>query len=264
MSIYSEIIKLEEQNISFAIATIISAKGSTPRTSAKMIVKNDGSIIGTIGGGVVESYVIEQAVEAIDKRNSRIVEYRLNKEAKDGIHMDCGGDMAFFIEVVSTKLEIVIIGGGHVGHALYEQACLLNYKTIIVDNSKEHVNKDRFSKATFVFVDEDIQEAINNVNINENTYIVVVTRDCDEKALKAVLDTRATYIGMIGSSKKVAKIMGSMKEETEERIGFVNAPIGLDIGAETPEEIALSIMAEIMKIKNNKTGLSLKEIKKNG
>lgn len=263
MSIYREIAKLEEKNISFAIATIISAKGSTPRTTAKMIVKSDASIIGTIGGGIVESYVIEQAVGAISANNSRVVEYKLNKEAKDGIHMDCGGDMTFFIEVVSSALEILIIGGGHVGYALYKQAGLLNYKTIIVDNNKIYLKKERFPKAAAIFVDEDIQLAIKNVKINENTYIVIVTRDCDERALETVIDSKAAYIGMIGSKKKVAKIMNSMKDKgkTEEEIDFINAPIGLDIGAETPEEIAVSIIAEIMKTKNCKTGFLLKEIK---
>ncbi|MBN4050774.1 MAG: hypothetical protein COA82_06810 [Alkaliphilus sp.] len=264
MSIYSEIAKLEKENKTFAIATIISTKGSTPRTSAKMIVKSDSSIIGTIGGGIVESYVIEHALEAINANGSRVIEYKLNKEAKDGIHMDCGGDMAFFIEVVPSSVEIVIIGAGHVGNAVYKQACLLNYNTVMVDNSKTLVDEKRFPKARSIYIDEDIQVAINGVKINSNTCIVIVTRDCDEEALEAVIDSEAGYIGMIGSAKKVAKIMSRMrnKGEIEERINFINAPIGLDIGAETPEEIALSIMAEIMKVKSDKTGLVLKEIKK--
>ncbi|MGV8146789.1 MAG: XdhC family protein [Alkaliphilus sp.] len=266
MRIYSEIAKLEEKNISFAVATIISAKGSTPRTSAKMIIKNDASIIGTVGGGVVESYVVEQAIEAINENNSRVVEYALNKEAKEGIHMDCGGDMTFFIEVISSSPEIVIIGAGHVGSAVYKQACLLNYDTVIVDNSKEYVHEQRFPKAKFIYVDESIQVAINNVKVDDNTFIVIVTRDCDEQALETVIDSQAAYIGMIGSVRKTAKIMNSMRDKgkAEVKIDFVYAPIGLDIGAETPEEIAVSIMAEIMKVKSGKTGLLLKEIKKHG
>lgn len=264
MNIFKKAGELEEKNIPFALATIIEAKGSTPRNSAKMIIKEDGSIIGTIGGGLAEAYIIEEGVKVIKNKESKIVEYKLNSSAKDGIHMLCGGNLRVFIEVIASRPKLMIIGGGHVGYALARLAEFINYEVIVVDDREEFANFERYPMAKEISTNPDISKAIEEIDIDEDTYIVIATKDSDEKALRKVIDSNAAYIGMIGSKRKVSIIMKNLQQDNydKERLDFVHSPIGLDIGSETPEEIAVSILSEIMKVKSGKTGHSNRELMK--
>ncbi len=264
MNIYAEALKLMEHCEAFAVATIISSEGSTPRSSAKMIVKSGGGILGTIGGGPLEAFVIEEAVSAVKEGRSRVVEYILDSRAANGIQMLCGGKIGIFIEVISVKPRIMIIGGGHVGKAVSEMAGFLDYTLAVIDDREEFANNRRYPTASEISWDTDIVKAIGKLKIDANTYIVIATKDSDLAALKAVILSDAAYIGMIGSRRKKAIVFERLMQEgiSRERIDFVHAPVGLDLGAETPEEIAVSIMAEILKICNNRSGTSLKEIKK--
>lgn len=263
MNLLIEAVKLEEKGIAFAVATIIASQGSTPRNTAKMIIKNDGSIIGTIGGGLAELYIIEEAISAIRECQSKVVEYTLNSEAADGIEMLCGGSIKVFIEVISPKPRIIMIGAGHVGYAIAKLVEFLDYQLVIIDDREEFANREKYPMAVEIEYDPDIQKAIEKVQIDRNSYIVIATKDVDLPALKAVINFPAAYIGMIGSRRKVTIAFEKLKSVgvSADKLQSVYAPVGLDIGSETPEEIAMSIMSEILKVRNGRTGFSLREVK---
>lgn len=262
MNIFEEAGKLQDQCQTFALATIISSKGSTPRNTAKMIVREDGATTGTIGGGLAEAYTITEALSAIRENRSKVVEYTLNSDAAGGIQMSCGGSISIFIEVIFNKPRILMIGAGHVGLAISKLIDFLDYRLAIVDDREEYANAGRYPKAVEISWNQDISIAVESLPIDGNTYIIIATKDSDLKALKKVIYSCAAYIGMIGSKRKVALVLEQLRSEgiEEERLKVIHAPIGLDIGSETPEEIAVSILAEILVVRNGKTGLSLKEL----
>lgn len=234
-----------------AIATIIEAQGSSPRgVGTSMAVLKDGKIYGTIGGGPLEKYIIEVSMEMIKEGQSKTIDIPLNKE---GVEMICGGAVKVFIDVYRKKPKLLIAGGGHVGHALYKIANLLDFHIAIFEDREEYLNVERFPSAELVL--GNIDESLKNYNIDKNTYIVIATRghSYDEKSLASVLASEAKYIGAMGSKRKIATIMENLKEQgfEEEELNRVYAPIGINIGNEKPIEIAMSIMAEILSIKNN-------------
>lgn len=263
LDLYERASELVKANVAFAMATIIESKGSTPRHSGKMIILSDGQTIGTIGGGLAEKTVIDRAVEAIRSGVSETVELILNSEAKDGLPMHCGGDMKVFVEVNETRPTLVLAGGGHVNHSLYHFALELGYEVVIVEDRDEFGHPLRFPNAREIFVHEDMGEAMRKVAVHPNMYIVIATKDSDEKALREVVHSDAAYIGVIGSRRKVTIILDHLRQEgvSEALLERVHAPVGLDLGAETPSEIAISVLAEILKVKNGTTGVSMKELR---
>ncbi|WP_332696390.1 XdhC family protein [Halalkalibacter lacteus] len=250
MLLMEKVAMLTRQNETFALAMIIESKGSTPSHVGKMIVYRNGTIQGTVGGGLAEYYVIEESVKAIQNGQSKIVEYKLNKHAKDGIHMNCGGTLRVFIEVYSSRPELVLVGAGHLGYAMAKLADFLEYPYCIVDDRVGYCTKERFPNATNLFVNEDIGKALLSANINEKSYVVIVTKDSDDIALKTVLQFPCAYVGMVASKRKVINIFEKVKSEgvTQEQLEQVHSPIGLEIGSETSEEIAISIIGEIIKV----------------
>jgi xanthine dehydrogenase accessory factor len=261
MNIFKEIVKLQEENLSFAIVTIIKSKGSTPRHVGKMVVKEDGSIIGTIGGGPSEKYTIGKAIEAIKNNKSEIIECMLNGDMEGGFKVYCGGSITLFIEVIKKRPNLVIIGAGHVGLALARIAEGMDYNITIVDDREGYADEIMYPMAKNILIDLNIAKAIKKITFDLNTYVVIVTKDVDESALREVIKNDTHYIGMIGSKNKGIKIKEHLMSEgiSKEKLDLVSVPIGLDIGAETPEEIAVSIMAEILKVKNNASGNFLKD-----
>jgi Xanthine and CO dehydrogenases maturation factor, XdhC/CoxF family len=261
LNLLSEAGNLQDNGVAFAIATIISAEGSTPRNTAKMIIQSDGSTSGTIGGGPLELYVIREAMAAIRDNRSKVVEYNLNSDAQDGIEMLCGGVIHIFMEVIAARPRVVMIGAGHVGTAIARLTELLSYYLAIVDNRPEYANSGKYPMAAEIVCEPDIQAAVAKLKIDANTYIVIATADVDYPAIRAVINSGAAYIGMIGSKRKAALIKEKLEQEgvAREKLQNIYAPVGLDIGSETPEEIAVSVLAEIMKVKNGKTGQSMRE-----
>ena len=260
MNIFRAIADLKDKNESFAIATIIKSKGSTPRHSGKMIIREDGNIIGTIGGGPAEYFVIKESLEAISNKQSKTVEFTLDAEKAEGLHMYCGGQLIVFIEVMEKMPRLILIGAGHVGHAIAKLAETVDYEIIIIDDRENYASQAVYPMASAVYTDPCIEAAIEQVVIDECSYIIIATKDRDEAALRKVIHSNAAYIGMIGSKKKVTKVFSHLEAEgiSSALTDKVFAPIGLDIGSETPEEIAVSIIAEIMKVRTNTTGQSLK------
>lgn len=250
--IYGKICKLISKGEEFAIATIVKTQGSTPRREGtKMIIMRNGAIYGTVGGGPVEKKVITEAVNAIQDGKHRFLTFKLEEE-KAG--MLCGGNMDIFIEPVTSGFGILIVGGGHVGKALARLASVTGYPCTVIDPS---LSKKEFPDATQLMV-KDCVEGLAEVEINHRTCIVIATgsHETDMAALKKVIDSNAYYIGMIGSRRKVEAIFKRLTEEnvSPSKLRNVSAPIGLDIGAEAPGEIAVSILAEIIsKIRAGKT-----------
>jgi xanthine dehydrogenase accessory factor len=244
---------LTRQNKTFALAMIIESKGSTPRHVGKMIVHRDGKTEGTVGGGLAEYYIIEESVKAIQKGQSKIVEYKLNKHAKDGIQMNCGGTLRVFIEVYTSRPELVLVGAGHLNLAMATLADLLEYPYCIVDDRIGYCTNERFPNATNLFVNEDIGKAVLAANLNEKSYVVIATKDQDDIVLKTALQFPIAYIGMVASKRKAITIFEKLKSEgvTQEQLERVQSPIGLDIGSETAAEIAISIIAEVIKVSKN-------------
>lgn len=258
----SQTIKLNKKA---ALATITRVEGSTPRKEGSMMgIVEDGRIFGTIGGGKLEAEVIEQAKKCMLRGESKTFHFKLTDEV-GSLHMQCGGEADVFIKIFNPYEKLYIVGGGHVALKLYELGKLIGFYTVIIEDREEFCNFDRFPKADELKVG-NIEEILVESSLDENSYIVIVTRGhkYDEIALKAVIESNASYIGMIGSKNKTKYIMDNLKSQgvTGEKLDKVYAPIGINIGGETPEEIAFSIMSEILLIKNNGSLNHMKEIKK--
>ena len=236
---------------SVALATIVEARGSTPRAKgAKMLIFSDGSIQGTIGGGDMEHRVIKEALSALEKGVPCMVRYKL-KEVEPGHPGVCGGENDIFIDIMAGKKRLLIVGAGHLGQQICRLGTFLGMEVIVFDDRSEYANRERFPDAHQIIVG-DVAEELNRFPITPWCHVVLVTRghELDGVALSAVIGSPARYLGMIGSHTKKAKIYAELREQgiEQELLDRVHAPIGLNIGAETPEEIAVSIMAEIISI----------------
>ncbi len=249
MYMTERIAQLEKEGKVFALATIVESKGSTPRHIGKMIVHPNAEIEGTIGGGPIEYAVIGEAVACIESGRSKMTEYVLDATREDGLAMHCGGKIKVFIEVFKQRPEIIMIGGGHLAMALSKLADFLDYPYRIVDDRPEYNLEERFPKAISVHVADRIDNAIADVPFHEGSYITIFTKDSDDIALKSVIHKQVAYIGMIGSKLKIKRVFEKLEKEgvDPEGLKHVHTPIGLPIRAETPEEIAISIIGQIIK-----------------
>jgi xanthine dehydrogenase accessory factor len=249
---------LEHRKSSFALAILISQTGSTPRhTGTKMIIQPDGSIIGTIGGGMLEKKVIEDALEIIQKGNPELKTYHLTPESSQGIGMTCGGTVSVFIDLVNKNDELLIIGAGHIGVALCKMAAETGFNVVIAEDRPEYAVKERFPEASAVYhvPFDKVDEFINQHTLE---YVALVNRhaECDNYWLKAILSKKeAKYVGCIGSKSRLAAMKAKLTENNipAELQDSIYGPIGINIGAETPEEIAVSILSQIISVKRNKS-----------
>ena len=253
--IYQKTNELLDKQETFAVATIIDYKGSVPRRLAKMIVTKDLKTYGTIGGGCVEGQVAEEAALMFRNGTKGIVvrSYDLVEEEFGGVGMNCGGKIDVSIEIVEPDPRLIIAGSGHLSVAIAKVAQMLDFEIFIVDPL---ARKENFPEDCSIIPDF-FENNLPNITISKNTYIVIVTRHKDDlPTLRAALKTKAGYIGLIGSRRRVLQAFKILLNEgfTEGQLEKVNAPIGLRIGAETPDEIAVSIMAEI--IQQRRIGVS--------
>lgn len=241
---------------SFALVTITDTVNSSPRdVGTKMIVYEDGSIENSIGGGAVEAYVIEQARQALNQGESRKVTHTLEP---DELNMYCGGRMEFFIDVHERDFHLLQFGAGHVGAAVARVGEAIGRSYSIVDDREEFADPEAFPGASRV-VCCPYDEAFDHVEVDEKTYISIITRchDTDIQLIRQALDTPAAYIGMIGSDTKAIRLFRNLEEQTgvnpveDER---VYAPIGLRLGSSQPGDIALSVWSEVLKIHSGGSG----------
>jgi xanthine dehydrogenase accessory factor len=239
-----------------ALVTIVSATGSTPqRVGAKMLVYADGRIVGTIGGGCYENDAFWKAREAIKTRRPQLTHYELSDDFAQETGLICGGQMDVYIEPIEPSPELYIVGAGHVGFHLARLAADVGFRVHVVDDREKFANAERFPTAAEIVVDE-IPAWIARANLPGHAYAVIVTRGHtnDLEALRALAPRDLRYLGLIGSRAKVARIYEALTSEQmpAEVLKRVHAPIGLDIGAVTPQEIAVSILAELIAVKHGK------------
>jgi len=239
-----------------ALVTIVSTTGSTPqRVGAKMLVFADGRIVGTIGGGCYENDAFWKAREAITNRRPQLLRYELSDDFAQETGLICGGQMDVYIEPIEPSPELFVVGAGHVGFHLARLAHEVGFRVHIVDDREKFANTDRFPHAEEV-VAEDIPAWLERTALPSHAYVVVVTRGHtnDLEALRALAPRDLRYLGLIGSRAKVARIYDQLVSDgtSPEQLKRVHAPIGLDIGAVTPQEIAVSILAELIAVKHGK------------
>jgi xanthine dehydrogenase accessory factor len=250
-----------DQGQRVALATLVRAEGATPRKAGtKMVVYADGHTAGTIGGGEMEALVIQEAVDAIRQGTSRLVHYEL-RDAESGDPGICGGEADVFVDVVAPRPALLVVGAGHVAMPVAEIGHLCDFRVVVVDDRPDMASAERFPHAA-ERIAADIVETVRAFPITPDTHVVIVTRGhaYDEQALRAVIDSPAAYVGMIGSRRKVQAIFDHLRADgvDDSLLRRVRAPIGLDIGAQTPAEIAVSIVAEIVMLRQGQRGGPMK------
>ena len=249
--IFEVIVKIRNSGGNAVLVTVISCKGSTPRKEgAKMIVFPDGQIIGTVGGGIREADIITAAIELFTSGESKIMKVDFTEGLETGKGPVCGGVMEVFMELIGSKRRAVISGAGHIGFYLYRILDMLEYHSIIIDPRPELNNKNRFPNAEIVV--KDFKAGLGATELNGKDAVVLVGpgHDADREMLPSVLKSGAGYIGMIGSKRKIKEVYDRIKSEGEfndNDFDRIYSPIGLDIGSESPSEIAVAIAAEIVK-----------------
>ena len=256
-SLFQKIVEIEQNHIPAALVTIIKTQGSVPRNiGTKMIVQLDGEIYGTIGGSTVEAIVIEEAQNVIQTGQTRIVTHTLSDELKLDTGMICGGTLDLFIEPILIPEKVYIFGGGHVGFHVASFVKHVGFEYIIIDDRPEFASTDRFPDALRRIVDNP-ESVATNLDITNNDYIVIVTHghQYDYEVLRSVITKAARYIGMIASTTKRNNIfhkLRTMDKISDHLLSRIHSPIGVDIGAETPEEIAISIVAELIQARRSR------------
>ena len=239
-----------------ALVTIVATHGSTPqRVGAKMLVFGDGRMVGTIGGGCYENDAFWKAREAITARKPQLVHYELSDDFAEETGLICGGQMDVYIEPIEPSPELYVIGAGHVGTHLAHLAQEVGFHVHVVDDREKFANRERFPAAAEVLA-ENIPAWLARTRLTPNAYVVIVTRGHtnDLEALRALAPRDLRYLGLIGSRAKVARIYDALTADgmPATHLKRVHAPIGLDIGAVTPQEIAVSILAELIAVKHGK------------
>ena len=233
-----------------ALVTIVRASGSTPqRVGARMLVREDGSTIGTIGGGCYENDACQKARRVLIDGRSQLVRYDLNDDVAEERGLICGGQKEVYIEPIAAPPDLYVVGAGHIGQQVGRLAASVGFRVHVVDDREKFANRERFPDAADVAV-EPIPEWLRRAHLSPGAYAVIVTRGHrhDLDALRELAGRDLRYLGLIGSRAKVARIFDLLVAEgvPPDRLKRVSAPIGLDIGAVTPEEIAVSIVAELI------------------
>lgn len=241
-----------QNNTPAALATVVKTLGSSPRAvGAKMLIYADGTIVGSVGGGEMEQRVIEQARGVIRDGQARYLDFNLSRPER-GDPMICGGEMEIFVEPLITTPTLLIAGAGHVGAACAELGKFLGFRVVVIDDRSHFLSREKFPTADELRAG-DLLEQIRASEITPQTFVVLVTRahTFDAELLRAVIESPAAYIGMLGSERRVLTVFEMLKHQgvSDAQLKRVHAPIGLEIEAETPQEIAVSIMAQVIQVK---------------
>ncbi|RPI01604.1 MAG: XdhC family protein [Calditrichaeota bacterium] len=250
MNILENLLQAQQSGAAAVLATVIEVKGSAPRqVGAKMIVYESGAIQGTIGGGAVEKSVIEKCAQVLQQKQAEIVEYQLEE-----LKMSCGGVMKLFLEPFFPAQTCIIFGAGHIGSALAKIVHLMHFRVIMVDDRPEFAAKENFPFADKV-VNLNYDQALAALSFTTDTYIVIVTyrHQHDQTILSHCIRQPFRYLGMIGSKTKVQESINILLQQgvAADLISRIHSPIGLNINAQTPEEIAVSIAAEMVAVRNH-------------
>ena len=254
--VFAALAEALQQGEEVALVTIVASTGSTPqRVGAKMLVYSDGRTVGTIGGGCYENDAFWKAREAIKSRRPVVLKFELNDDFAQETGLVCGGQMEVFVEPVEPSPELYVFGAGHVGYFVARMAHEVAFKVHVVDDREKFASVERFGEGIDVVVDH-IPTWLQTHQLPPTAYAVIVTRGHthDLDALRALAAAPLRYLGLIGSKAKVKRIFDALIEEgmAADSLKAVHAPIGLDIGAITPQEIAVSILAELIAVKHGK------------
>ena len=260
--IYQALSELEKNNGSAALCTVIKSEGSTPRhVGSKMLVYPDGKFIGTVGGGDLEHRVLDEAWMAISDCKARTLTYIL-ADPKRGDPGVCGGTVEVFVEPILPPAMIVVIGGGHVGKAVVYLAKWLGFRVAVSDDRAEFCNPESVPGAD-AYYPATMAELTSQLKITRETFLVITSRGSgvDAAGLPPLLESNAAYIGVIGSKRRWLTTVKALKEKgvSDELIARVHSPMGLELNAETPEEIAVSIMAEVLMFRDKGSGKQMKD-----
>ena len=254
--IYEEIVRIKQKGDVAALATIVWVKGSTPRAEgAKLLIKSDGSILGSIGGGCLEAEVWQEAMKVIAEETPKVLNFDLTgrKDTPEGLI--CGGIMEVLIEPILSQPTVYLFGAGHIASAVSHIAKMTGFRVTVIDDRPAYANAEKFPDADEFHVDDPTM-TVSKLNINKPSYLVIACRGHleDQQVLEQAIKTPAGYIGMVGSKKKVKTILTNMKAKgiSQKNLDKIHAPIGLRIATETPDEIAVSIMAEIIDIRRQR------------
>jgi xanthine dehydrogenase accessory factor len=250
-----EVVRLRREGRKCALATIVQVNGSIPSyESAKILVRDDGTMAGTIGGGCVEADVWAAAREVIETEKARRLSFHLGEDAAYDNGLICGGQLDVFIEPMVPQPRAFIFGAGHISKSLCQVAAMVGFAPVIIDNREAFANAERFPLAAEIHAAE-YEDVCAKLDINSSSYIIIVTRGHrdDMRVLRWAIRTPARYVAMIGSKRKTIAVVKELEKEGFAREVFdrLHAPMGLDIGAITPEEIAISVAAEMIAIRRN-------------
>jgi len=251
MRLFNELARLEEQNRAFALLQIIECRGSTPRHSAWMIVTEEGDTAGTIGGGMMERLAIEAAREAIAQGASRLFEARLTRQGENAVGSDCGGAMTIHIAVYPRRLELFLLGAGHVNREVARLAVELGFIVTLADTWPANLQHPDLPAACRRIEGSDYAAIVPQLGLDEQSYVIIATNHEDREALEQVIHLPFHYLGLLASTRKAHHFRNLLRKEhglNEEQVARLHAPLGLKIGAETPTEIAISIIAELIQL----------------
>lgn len=260
-NIYSDIQTALKRGERVAVATVVKTIGATTcGVGTKMLVRTDGSTSGSFLAAKVDAQVTQEAARLLHERQSQLIHVHIEPDQAVG---SCGGTLELFVEVLSPEPRLIIAGAGQVAQALARLAAMIDYHIIVVDDRRDLADPHSFGDGVELTFG-DISQTIRELEPDEASWIVIVTRGhhIDKDALRAALGTQARYIGMIGSPGKIKNIFRGLLKDglSRERLAAVHTPIGLDLGAETPNEIALSIAAEMLMMRKNGSGAPLKTL----
>ena len=265
MDLFEEIVRMRKAGMRGALATIVHTNGSIPSyESSRMLVRDDGTIVGTIGAGCVEADVWAAAKEVMEKESPRKMTFQLNNEASYDNGLICGGTLEVFVEPILPQPVAYIFGGGHISMALAKSASAAGFGIVVIDDREQFANKERFPMAQELYT--SYEDAFARLAPNAASYIVVVTRGHrdDMRVLAWAVRTEARYVGMIGSKRKVISVYQALEKEgyAPEEFSRVFAPMGLEIGALSPDEIAISITAELVAVRRNSSSAQHKKLQR--
>ena len=255
MDVFEELVRLRKLGQKCALATIVEVGGSIPSfQSAKLLVREDGSMVGTVGGGCVEAQVFTAAREAMETGRPKLLNFNLGQDAAYESGLICGGQVDIFVEPILPQPRALIFGAGHISKSLSKVASLAGFATCVIDDRESYANRERFPEADEVLAGE-YEEVFPRLAVNEGSYLIIVTRGHrdDLRVLRQAATTPARYVAMIGSKRKVISVVKELEKEgvPREALERIHAPMGLEIGAVTPEEIAVSVVAEMIAVRRN-------------
>ena len=260
-TIYQALAEIEKNNETAALCTVVASQGSTPRhVGSKMLVYPDGRFIGTIGGGDMEHRALDEAMIAMVEGQAQTIKYSMVDPSRGDVGV-CGGTVEVFVEPILPAPLVVVVGAGHVGRAVVHLAKWLGFRVAVSDDRAEFCTPEATPGAD-AYYPVPMEKLTESFKVNRRTFFVLTTRgsNVDSLGLPSLLESPAAYIGVIGSKRRWATTVKALKEKgvDAEKIARVHSPMGLELNAETPEEIAVSIMAEILMLRDKGTGKMMK------